>query len=334
MLEEEIRKEIRRIARFREDEEPRLESITHKRFEPSTHVRPMIAVDGSYSFLLNISSMWLAVVRVGALKYIFKNGGYRLVSNESVEKPVLISTRKEVVSRQSELHRHLFQLWKGGAEGHRQMMSEFRHFTESQLSYAVSKENKRAIIAIDGTLASFHNGSDLLSDVTKVCEQNDNILVGVSKDSQSHAFGSPRTDEELLSNIDVMAYARVPEGFEKEHRGTLHGDVYFARMHQAAPKWFRVDVGTYKSDPDFVFSNLAHYTRSGLCLGYPYPLLEAHRYAITIRQLREVYEDLALKAGIDAGMSLGEVVEGLTRVEGERLGAFHEYLDRVSRDVR
>ena len=107
-----------------------------------------------------------------------------------------------------------------------------------------------------------------------------------------------------------------------------------ARLHAQAPKWFRVDVGTFRDDPDFVFSHLAAHSKSGLSLGYPFALIEAHRLAVLIRQHREFLEDEILKECARLGMTVGEVAAGLTQMEGRRHGAFHEYLDRVARDLK
>src|SRR5207245_992817 len=40
-------------------------------FSPADEARDMIAVDGSYAFLLNLSSWWLALISVGLLRYAF-----------------------------------------------------------------------------------------------------------------------------------------------------------------------------------------------------------------------------------------------------------------------
>src|SRR5439155_18200142 len=45
-------------------------------FEPAPEVRDLVAVDGSYNFLLNISSWWLALVSVALLRYRFDGGAY------------------------------------------------------------------------------------------------------------------------------------------------------------------------------------------------------------------------------------------------------------------
>jgi hypothetical protein len=131
-----------------------------------------------------------------------------------------------------------------------------------------------------------------------------------------------------------MSYIRVPTDFEEKHKGLLYGDVYFAKLYPHAPKWFRVDIGTYKHEPQFVFSNLAHYAKSELCLGYIYPLLEVHRYVVTVRQFHTVYERMILELAPKFGIPLDYVISGLTNLDGRRRGAFHEYIDKVCREVK
>ncbi|MEE9173929.1 MAG: hypothetical protein V3U30_03015, partial [Thermoplasmata archaeon] len=64
------------------------------------------------------------------------------------------------------------------------------------------------------------------------------------------------------------------------------------------------------------------------------PLFEAHRFAVTIRQMREMYEDAIVKEGIRLGLPVSLLIGGLTTMEGARHGTFHEYLDRVTRELK
>jgi hypothetical protein len=61
--------------------------------------------------------------------------------------------------------------------------------------------------------------------------------------------------------------------------------------------------------------------------------LEAHRYVVTVRHFHSLYEDMILDLASEFDISLQEAIDGLTHIEGERKGAFHEYLDKVSREV-
>lgn len=298
-------------------------------FQPADDVRDLVAVDGSYTFLWNRASLWLAVVRIGALHY--RGGTIRRV--EKAEHPVLVST-VDGFPYEDPLHQRVFELTRASRERHREMVNELRKAYESEAALQAAREGRGLIVALDGSLASFPKETDRLGEVVDACEANGHLLVGVSKDSATHAFGHPLTDEELLKGERGTAYVRVPETFEENQRGLLHGDVYFVRLHPRAPKWFRVDLGTRKDDPAGAFAQLAAYCASPLCTGYPRPLFEAHRFAVTVRQMRTMYEDAILKEGLDLGLPLEALVDGLTSMEGDRRGAFHEYLDKVTRELK
>jgi hypothetical protein len=330
-LVEDLQDEIRTMMAYRSA--GRRVQIETAAFEASPEPRDMVAVDGSYTFLWNVSSMWLAVVRVGYLRYRLRDGVFRKVGFERIDRSIMVSTREEVVQKQDELHQMLFEATRHSSKQHADMVNEYRRHLEGEIARIAAEENEGAVLALDGSLASFPKELDNLGEVVDACAKNDVVLVGVSKDSTTHAFGSPLTDEEVLE-ADGTAYARVPREFEKSQRGLLHGDVYFAKLHRSAPKWFRVDVGTYRDDPDHVFSQLAPYSMSALSLGYPYPLMEAHRFAVTVRQFKSMYEGEVIRQAVRLGADVREIVAGLTQIEGRRKSAFHEYLDKVAREVR
>ncbi len=307
--------------------------LTLVEFKATDEPREMVAVDGSYTFLWNVSSTWLAVLKVGALRFKRTANGYHVDSLEKFEKPILISTSGEF-PQEDELYQSIFRLTKRSNEQHREMVNEYRKYFESEIALQVARSNEGLVLALDGSLASFPKETDRLGEVVSACERNDHILVGVSKDSATHAFGHRLTDEELLRREGGMSFVAVPEEFSKRQKGLLHGDVYFARLHKDSPKWFRVDVGTYKEAPDTAFSQVAAFCASPLCVGYPYPLFEAHRFAVTVRQMREMYEDAIVKEGLHMGLPANLLLAGLTSMEGERRSAFHQYLDKVTRELK
>ncbi len=328
----ELRQELRRVLAYHDGpgEAPPLELAE---FQAAKEPREVVAVDGSYTFLWNASSTWLATVKVGALRFRPAASGYHIDSLEKFERAVLVSTAEDF-PRDDELDASIFRLTRGSKEQHRDMVNEYRKFYESQVALEAARSTRGLILALDGSLASFPKETDRLGDVVAACEERDHLLVGVSKDSTTHAFGQRQTDEELLRGREGMAYVPVPQAFVQNQRGLLHGDVYFARLHPEAPKWFRVDVGTYRDDPSYAFGQVAAYCASPLCVGYPYPLFEAHRFAVTVRQMREMYEDAILREGVELGLSLNLLAAGLTSMEGSRRGAFHEYLDQVTRELK
>ena len=310
-----------------------------KSFSPSSEIIDIVAIDGSYSFILNLSSMWLAVVRVGALHYRFsEDKGYQLLDSWAKERPVLVSTKREIMAKMGDMGDKLFDATRYASEQHREMVNQLRRVMEQEMAYDLAKSKRDVIIAVDGTLTPL-KGTDFLERALMECEEKNSILVGVSKDSFTHAFRSYRTDEEVLAKMDFngMGYIQAPLSGHDRKSSLLYekmlGDVYFAKLHPDARKWFRIDVGTFKKEPERIFSLLAHYSKSRLCLGYIYPLLEAHRYVVTVRHFHSLYEDMILSMASDFDISLEEAVGSLTHLEGNRKGAFHEYLDQVSREV-
>jgi hypothetical protein len=117
----------------------------------------------------------------------------------------------------------------------------------------------------------------------------------------------------------------------KKQRGVI-GDTYFAKLHPNSEKWFRVDVAAEK--PKDVFPVISHYSKSELCLGYPYPLLDAHRLVVAVRHFQELYETEVLSAAMELGIPVERALDNMTRWEGQRRGAFHEYLDKVARAMK
>jgi hypothetical protein len=308
-------------------------------FSASDDVMDLVAIDGSYSFIINLSSMWLAVVRVGAMHYRFsEEKGFELIDSKAVEKPVMVSTRKDIMAQMGDMYKKLYEATIYASEPHREMVNQVRRLMEQELAYDLAENKKNIILAMDGTLTPL-KGTDYLEKAVKLCDSNNNILLGVSKDSFTHAFKSYKTDEEVLLklNHESLGYVSAPMQKYEKKEGLLYdrmlGDVYFAKLHPDAAKWFRIDLGNFKQEPKTVFSYLAHYAKSRLCLGYIYPLLEAHRYVVTVRHFHDVYEDIILGMAHEFEISLEEAINGLTHLEGTRRGAFHEYLDKVSREV-
>lgn len=333
-----IRDEIRAaLAAMAEHREAIAEAdvLDLRDIHPAEEPMELVAVDGSYTFLWNFGSMWLAVVRAAAVRYAMAEGGYRLRPPPLLaDRAIVVSTWEDIATRQGELHQRLYEATRGRGEQHREMANEFRKHVEGELALRVAQEHQGVLVALDGSLAAVPRELDHLEDVVAACEDNGNVLVGVSKDSFLHAFGRTLPDEQVLRTYGGSAYVRVPADFEKAQRGLLHGDVYFARLHPQAGKWFRVDVGTRRDDPDVVFGHLAAHARSGLSLGYPFGLMEAHRVAVMIRQFRDLLEGEILKECGRLGLPMGDVVAGLTATEGRRRGAFHEHLDAFARDVK
>jgi hypothetical protein len=300
-----------------------------KPFTLSDEKMDLVGIDGSYTFLLNFSSVWIALIRVAALHYSL-GGGFVLKDKKSVDRYVPIAADEKIVETFPEEYQKLLKTIK--MKNPNEVVNEYRRILEHQFVNEISKEKTNCIVALDGALTTPFSKefADMMNDTIKNCEKNNNILVGVSKDSLTHAFGSYFTDEELLGNFkDGLYYVKAPEIFQKGYKPPLFGDVYFALLHPKS-KWFRIDIGTNKNHPEDVFSKLANYAKSSICPGYVYPLLEAHKYVVTVRQFKEIYENEILRVA-SKHFSINEIINAFTDVDGKRNSSFHSFLDRVSR---
>jgi len=301
---------------------------------------PLVAFDGSYSLLLSLSGIWVGVIRAVALHYELAEGGYKLSKPPVVrEAAVSVTTEEAVVMDQDEQHRRAFKLAsRYSAEPQREMMNQLMKAREEELALDVASEAPPSIMVLDGSLTPYKD-AEQLAKLMRLAEEKGHVLVGVSKDSETRAFGRDLCDTEWLAKTtDEPGFVRVPKAFETLKGSAIYGgvlgDVYFAKLHPDSPRWFRVDVGHPKQEPGRAFSALARYCRSALCPGYPFPMMEAHRLAVVVRHFHEQYEDAVLELAVEAGIPLQEAMDGLTHVDGRRKAAFHEYLDKVSREMR
>ena len=339
---DDMRRELELLVKHHRDVPLPPEEIPDFRtFRGADPAKDMIAVDGSYSFLLNLSSWWLALISVGLLRYAFDGHAFRRKDWRLVQRMVGVSTYEEFVRTQDELHKSLFEFTKERREEQpRDMVNEYRRLIEGQTAVNFADDLEGGIVAVDGTLSEFPKQFSVMERLVQVCEKRGHLLVGISKDSQLHAFGHTLTDEELMARCqdrlphDALAYARAPKAAEAVKEGLLYGDIYYVRLHPRARKWFRVDLGTFRDRPDEAFGQLAAYAKSLVSVGYPWPLIEAHRMAVTVRQLKPVYQESVIKMALRMGLDVRTVLDGLTQVEGRKRSAFHEYLDKVARDLR
>src|SRR2546428_13287398 len=73
-----MRRELELLVKHHRDVPLPPEEVPEFRtFRCAETAKDMIAVDGSYSFLLNLSSWWLALISVGLLRYAFAGTAFR-----------------------------------------------------------------------------------------------------------------------------------------------------------------------------------------------------------------------------------------------------------------
>jgi hypothetical protein len=311
----EIRK---RKARLQEELEGLRKGIEIRPFSPPEEDPPdLIAFDGSFSFLLDLVGVRLAVLRIGAMGYRY-DGVYRLQDSHLIEKPIVLSGEEK--SATSHLHR----------------ADEAMRFQEFALLREVSGEVEGKILVLDGALTTPFSPEyqEMMEETLRLCRERGNLLVGISKDSRTHAFGSMIPDEALLGELrkEGLAYVRVPKAFVRAYHPPLYGEITFARLFPRGGKWFRIDIAN-GVPPEEILPLLEPYARSEICPGYPYPLLECHRFVVMVRQFRKAYEEMLLKLAPRSGIDVEELWRGRTDMDGRSLGTFHEVLDEIARGL-
>src|SRR5438132_692132 len=112
--------------------------------------------------------------------------------------------RRARVSYVDEMRRSLFEFTKERREEQpRDMVNEYRRLIEGQTAINFADDLEDCIVAVDGTLSEFPKQFSVMQRLVEVCEKRGHLLVGISKDSQLHAFGHVLTDEELMARCQT-----------------------------------------------------------------------------------------------------------------------------------
>jgi len=313
---------------------PQIELVPFQLCDGSTEI---VAIDGSYAPLFRAGSIWIVAVRAVALTYEFTDEkGYEIKGCDVNEAAQLITTDRGVASQVGGFTAELQSLTsrgRGQSEAPGRMARYARILRELELAAYVAKKHNGITIVLDGTLTVPPplTIKTKMEETIDACKRNGNSLVGVSKDSNLALFGGPIGDEELLQHVKQggLLYA-VPPQPRKTILGP-QGTTYFVRYHPDAPKWFRTDIITPQVEPGALLGRLAQFARSQVCLGYVYPLVDAHRAAVELRKFPKLYDELLFKVAAKVGFDASEVVWGRTNFEGRRRDAFHAYLDLISK---
>jgi hypothetical protein len=341
-IEQDLRRALGIISehrsRVRAEAEHKLPEIQLVPFEARDGSGEIVAIDGSYAPIFGIPRVWIVAVRAVALTYeIGEAGGYMLKGCDVNEGARLITTDREIALRVGGFTAELQNITAGGrarsdAPGRMARYSRILH--ELQLAGWLARNGSGITIVLDGTLSVPPSPAikTMMEETIEACERNNNSLVGVSKDTTTTMFGSSIGDEELLQQVkrEGLLFA-VPPRLPRRTELGPQGTTYFVRYHPEAPKWFRTDIISPREDPGMLFGRLAQFARSQVCLGYIYPLVDAHRAAVELRKFPKLYEQLLFKVGGEAGLDASEVVWGSTNIEGKRRDAFHAYLDLISK---
>ncbi len=308
---------------------------------------PCVAVDGSYCFLFSFlgAETWIALFRIAILEYkiIIKEDKVHYVQNRPpkyYDHLSLISFNPDILKHQYPVYRQIAEFSKRFEERKASLFaSNMLTYLEQKALKKISEEYSNCILLKDGALLSFKGipKVSLLEEIIENCKENDILFAGVSKSTNMRTFEHALTDDYYLKRFYDKKYpnlTHIPiskDHFKAQKRFDVWGDVHYAKLHESATKWFRIDVGSDMGDTDALFSTLAAYSKVHLLPGYPVSLLEAHKLAKSVRDLKTTYELEIIDYLKEIGVSPEEMIAGEVDVEGREYGSFHEILDQLSK---
>ena len=210
---------------------------------------------------------------------------------------------------------------------------------EFEMAEKVSNAYSNTIIAIDGGLARRSEApfKEHIDITAKNCVRNSSAFVGIVKGTSKSSFDAMFRDEVYADaiarkkNVEGCWYIEIP------------GDVKlrYAKLHPLAVQPFRIDINektinpkTWCQSTESVIKSIAYYASNELCLGYPFPSVEAHQLAVTLRHMFPALQSICLEAAIQSGFSYHEALSYLTSIYGTTRSDFHTQLDGISKKGR
>ncbi len=331
-----------------EETQPITPDITEVPFTvPKGAARPFVCVDGSFANLVHLQDLDanIAIFRVSTVEYQFDPAGHPVLARHHVfDKFSLVSTNVDFYRRDPVLP-EIIQIVRQFEGRELDLIAYYiMYLLEQKALIAAAQRYQNAILARDGALTVFHlkELKDLMDEIIDHCKKNENIFIGVSKDSNSHYLDKNRVDEAMLSSrynlptgkhmLGPTLAARIsPTRVQKHHHFDVYGDVYFARLHPFADKFFRVDVGTPKDRPAEIFGEIGKYCSWELTPGFPFPLVEVHKSAKAVRDVSEFYVQQIIETWKEFNIPKEVLLGGLLDRNGVIPDKFHTKLDLISR---
>ncbi|MFX1477955.1 MAG: hypothetical protein ACFFCI_07465 [Promethearchaeota archaeon] len=335
---------------LKEDEEkpkPEIEAVQFNLPKNIANTPPLITVDGSYCFLFSFlgAETWIVLFRIAVTEYSIevKNGKIHYSINATpqiFDHLDLLSFNNIVLSSQPEAFSTVADIASRFQERKAQIFaSNIMIYLEDKTLEHLSRTRENCILVKDGALLTFKElkWSEIYKKILVNCRMNDILLAGVSKSTSTHLLGNVYTDDFFLkkfynTTFPDLTYVYIPEEFlEHQTKFDVWGDVHFAKFHRDAVKWFRVDVDRNVHDKDALFSSLAAYSMVHLLPGYPIGLMETHKLAKSVRDLKESYELGLLGELQRLGLHSEDILDGAVDMNGREFNSFHEILDQISR---
>ncbi len=308
---------------------------------------PCIAVDGSYCFFFSFlgSVTWIALFRIAITDYkvSIKENKIHYIQNNApkyYDHLSLISFDPDVLKHQYPIYREIAEFSKRFDERKASLFaSNLLTYLEQRTLKKLSEECSNCILLKDGALLSFKGipRISMLEDIIEKCKENDISFAGISKSTNMRSFEHALTDDYYLKRYYDKKYPNLTyipvskDFFKKQTKYDVWGDVHLTKLHSSATKWFRVDVGTNGGNVNNFFSALALYSQVHLLPGYPISLIEAHKLAKSVRDLKTTYELEIIDYLKEIGVSPEELISGAVDVEGNEYNSFHGILDQISK---
>ncbi|MBN2454881.1 DNA double-strand break repair nuclease NurA [Candidatus Woesearchaeota archaeon] len=154
-----------------------------------------------------------------------------------------------------------------------------RRVMELSLAKEIAEEEKKVVIALDGTLEAGFNGEEKhLQELYDAAEKNGNLVVALAKTNSvlntEGGLFAELLDEKAPEGAWV--YAPVVEISSEKHKAEMG----FVKMHASSKHIFRFEIYKKKSKDLEKAANALTFTANDLTFpGYPYGFIIADRFA-------------------------------------------------------
>ncbi|MBY9008862.1 MAG: hypothetical protein KGD74_03240 [Candidatus Lokiarchaeota archaeon] len=336
-----------RVKEEEQKEKPEIEAVKFTLPDTLTTIQPLITVDGSYCFLFSFlgAETWIVLFRIAITEYYIeiKNNKIHYCINTApliYDRLDLLSFNKTVLSFQPPVFSIVADIASRFQDRKAQIFaSNIMTYLEDKTLEKISATRNNCILIKDGALLTFKelNRGEIYKEILVNCRMNNILLAGVSKSTSTHLLGNVYTDDFFLKKyynktFPDLTYVYIPEELlEQQTKFDVWGDIHFAKFHKDAVKWFRVDIDRNILDKDSFFSSIAAYSMVHLLPGYPIGLMETHKLAKSVRDLKNYYEVGLLRELRGLGLRSEDILEGAVDMNGREFNSFHEILDQISR---
>lgn len=182
-----------------------------------------------------------------------------------------------------------------------------RRFAEISTARKIVESKGCDAVVLDGTLqATLPNEKELLDELYKAAEKNKVIVCALAK-STSIFTNSGASATNVLNRIGPKSswmYHPVTDISIDSHKA----DMYFLKLHERSRHVFRFEV-LKGQDSSNVISSLKSLSKDPVFLGYPYPLIQADKFARVSNQEKDLMKTkvLAKQPWIEEHLSSSDV---------------------------